>query len=93
MFCDEHGLQHDKDSFRYTWRRIHSELKLPNGPTFYSLKMAGNSYALANGVTVAAQAAKMGHTTTRMAEGAYRSLQRNELQDAVNIYARGQTGT
>jgi hypothetical protein len=32
-------------------RDIRSELKLPQGPTFYSLKTAGNNYALSNRAT------------------------------------------
>jgi len=88
VFCEANGARFCKDSFRYAWRRVRAVLKLPDGPTFYSLKTTGNSYALANGVSTAAQAKKMGHTTTRMADNVYRTLQRREIVAAVEVYDR-----
>ena len=86
IFCRPDGGRHETDSFRYAWRRIRQELNLPEGPTFYSLKTSGNSYALAHGVSSAAQARKMGHASTRMADNAYRTLMGAELVNAVEVY-------
>lgn len=82
LFCEK------KDSFKYAWRRIRAELNLQEGPTFYSLKTTGNSYALANGISSAAQAKKMGHTTTRMADNTYRTLMDAEVVEAVEVYGK-----
>jgi len=88
VFCRPDGGRHDKDSFSYVWDRIRKELSLPEGPTFYSLKTTGNTYALANGIPSAVQARKMGHTTTRMADNEYRTIMDAEIVKAVEIYGR-----
>ena len=89
VFCQSDGRPYDKDTFKYAWRQIRKDLELPEGPTFYSLKTTGNSYALANGVSSAAQAKKMGHTSTRMADNVYRTLMDAEVVKAVEIYGTG----
>lgn len=88
VFCDKRGRPYDKDSFANEWARIRKSLDMPDGPTFYSLKTTGNSYALANGVSSAAQAKKMGHTSTRMADNTYRHLMNAEIVNAVEVYSR-----
>ncbi len=93
VFCQPDGRPYDKDSFKYAWERIRKELALPDGPTFYSLKTTGNSYALANGVSSAAQAKKMGHTSTRMADNVYRTVMDAEIVKAVEVYGNRQNRT
>jgi integrase len=88
VFCQADGTRHDKDSFAYAWDRIRRELNLPSGPTFYSLKTVGNTYALANGIPSSVQAQKMGHTTTRMADNDYRMVMDSEVIKAVEIYGK-----
>jgi uncharacterized protein YeeX (DUF496 family) len=39
----------NKDRLRYRWRQVKKSLGLPDGPTFYSLKKSGNSYAASSG--------------------------------------------
>lgn len=93
VFYRSDGSRHDKDSFADACERIRKELKLPDGPTFYSLKTTGNTYALANGNPSAVQAKKMGHTTTRMADNDYRTIMDAEIVKAVEIYATRQSRT
>jgi integrase len=88
VFCQPDGRPYEKDSFAYAWDRIRKKLGLPDGPTFYSIKRTGNSYALANGVSSAAQAKKMGQTTTRMADNVYRTVMDVEIVKAVEIYSK-----
>lgn len=88
VFCRSDGHGYDKDAFANEWPRVREALALPEGPTFYSLKTAGNSYALANGVSSAAQARKMGHTSTRMADNTYRQILNAEIVNAVEVYRR-----
>ncbi len=91
VFCRSDGRALNKDTFAYEWKTVRDALGLPEGPTFYSLKTAGNSYALANGVSSAAQAKKMGHTSTRMADNTYRHLMGVEIINAVEVYGRRST--
>jgi integrase len=53
------------------WVAMKAELELPDGPTFYSLKTTGNTFALDNGISVAVQAARMGHSSGREATSHY----------------------
>jgi len=86
VFCQADGRPYEKDRFKFAWQGIRESLNLPAGPTFYSLKTSGNSYALANGISSAAQAKKMGHTTTRMADNDYRVVMDAEIVGAVEVY-------
>jgi integrase len=86
VFCRENGKPYDKDTFDAFWKQIKRDLALPDGPTFYSLKTLGNSWARSQGVSGHAQARKMGHTTSRMSDTAYRELLDPELVAAVEIY-------
>jgi integrase len=63
-------------------------LGLPDGPTFYSLKRLGNSYALAHGANVSIQAARMGHSSPRMALTAYRDVLRAEHRTVADLFDR-----
>lgn len=75
-------------NMRKNWPLIRKCLNLPDGPTFYSLKHLGNSYALANGVSPEAQAWKMGHSSPRMALQTYRQITSSEKIAAVEIYGK-----
>jgi integrase len=61
------------------------------GATFYSLKHLGNSYALAHGATVNAQAQRMGHASTRMATEVYRRVFYTEHDQVNDIFDQGYT--
>ena len=76
----------NKDRLRYAWAEVRNALELPEGPDFYSLKHLGNSFALRSGVDIAAQAKKMGHTTTRMASNDYREVFGSELVAAAAVF-------
>lgn len=86
IFCKAQGGHHNKDSFRQrAWPRIKADLGLPDGPTFYSLKTLGNSRHRSSGVSGQVQMVKMGHTTPRMSDSAYRRIQPSEMEDAMEL--------
>jgi hypothetical protein len=62
----------DKTRLRIVWQEARQTLGLPADLQLYALKTLGNSFALARGCNVSAQAHKMGHRSTRMAQTAYR---------------------
>ena len=77
--------------FRRRWKNVVQHTGLPAGqdaPTFYTLKHAGNSLALAKGVSGDAQAAKMGQTTSRMANRDYRRILTEEKQKQADVFDR-----
>lgn len=80
--------RYNTQNFKKNWPKIKEALGLPNGPTYYSLKHLGNSYALANGVTPEAQAWKMGHTSPKMAMEVYREIMGAEKIKTVSIYSK-----
>lgn len=92
VFTTRRGLPLTNERFKDLWPQIRQSLNLPAGPTFYSLKHAGNSYALAHGVSSQAQAAKMGHTTDRMARETYREILDAEKHSSVDVYQSALAG-
>lgn len=81
-------VPYNTQNFKKNWKKIKKVLRLPDGPTYYSLKHLGNSYALANGVSVEAQAWKMGHSDTTMAQSVYREIMGAEKIKTVSIYSQ-----
>lgn len=73
-------------STKSKWPGVRSILGLPKGPTFYSLKHLGNSFALQITNNTHAQATKMGHTSDRMARQDYRMLMDGEKQAAADVF-------
>jgi integrase len=74
---------------RRRWAAIVKRTGLPTGkgaPTFYTLKHAGNSYALSTGVSGDVQAYKMGQTTSRMANRNYRTILTPEKQRQADVF-------
>lgn len=86
VFTTRRGEMLHKERFKDLWPQVRESLKLPDGPTFYSLKHLGNSFALANGSTTQAQSQKMGHTTDRMAREIYRETLDSEKIKAVSVF-------
>lgn len=86
VFCRANGEPYNKDTFDTFWQCLRETLGLPLGPTFYSLKTLGNSWARSHGVSGHAQAAKMGHTSTRMSDTSYRTLLSPEMVKAVDVF-------
>jgi|GEM_PF-2750887 len=88
VFQTAEGNRINNDSFqKRVWPRIKKSLGLPDGPTFYSLKHAGNSYLASKGIDAATRAKLMGHTTERMANRNYRRVPTKEEVDAISIFA------
>ena len=77
-----------KNQLRHEWEWMREALGLPEGPTFYSLKRLGNSYALAHGANVSVQAARMGHSSPRMALTAYREVLGAEHRTVADLFDR-----
>lgn len=86
------GKQLNKDRMRYRWRAVKKSLGLPDGPTFYSLKKSGNSFAARQGVGDEVRAKIMGHTTTRMAKEVYRDVAQAEVVAAIDVFDRRAKG-
>jgi integrase len=68
------------------WPGVRAILGLPKGPTFYSLKHLGNSFALQITNNTHAQSQKMGHTSDRMARQDYRVLMSAEKQQSADVF-------
>jgi integrase len=88
-FLSVQGLQLTGDLFRAKWRGVKKRMGLPTekgAPTFYTLKHAGNSFARSKGVSLEAQAAKMGQTSTRMAGIDYRSILTVEKLEQAAVF-------
>lgn len=79
------GTLLSKMRLRRLWATIKKTMELKT-VQFYHLKTLGNSYLLSKGVSASAQAARMGHTTTAMAEGAYRNPLDAEQRAAAEVF-------
>jgi integrase len=94
-FLSVEGLQLTGDLWKARWTGIKRRCGLPTekgAATFYTLKHAGNSWARSQGVSLEAQAAKMGQTSTRMAARDYRFILTEEKQRQADVFDKP-TGT
>jgi hypothetical protein len=88
VFPHRDGTLLTKMRLRRLWVAIQEALELEPGVKFYTLKALGNSHALANGASLAAQAEKLGHTTTVMAATSYRVVTDQEREARRNAFNR-----
>ena len=82
----EGRLLNDSNFYDRIWPQIVKSLGLPAGPTFYSLKHLGNSFAQAAGVMPEAQRKKMRHSSTQQATTTYRVVGDSELDRATAVF-------
>lgn len=87
-FPGPQGKRFDKDSFKYHWARVRLALGLPNGPSFYSLKHSGISWANAEGQSAATQRAVTGHADTRTLERHYTQVPSKAAKEAISLFDR-----
>lgn len=87
VFCHHDGGFLYKMRARRLWVAIQKSMALTEGQ-FYWLKTAGNTYALENGASVAAQASRMGHTTATMALTNYFKPGVKAMREAVEVFNR-----
>jgi integrase len=86
VFCSAQGKMLHKERFKDMWPKVKRSLSLPDGPTFYSLKHLGNSFAISQGISTQVQGKRMGHTSDRMARQVYREILDTEMSQSVAVF-------